>query len=372
MTTSKEGFPLKAEGGEDLLKGLKDLKLKLTENADIVQKYMEAVEKFLPGMTAMLGLTVSDFTLDKESLFDLRDNMLEGEYSPIVYRAEKDGGKRVVFLETEKYDGYEMRLLKPEEVQQIAGRAGRKGIYEEGRFTACGGRKFIRQSMKMSPEEIDFARIRFPGFLVAVEGKLSGVMKRWNELETESLFLKTDIDQQIDLCLWLEDHSDDKETIYRLINIPFNEKNEDILFLWKTLALRVATENSIDLTHEIETLAREKKRISGMTDTSQHIQQLEFLYQKYDLVHNFIRLFGKLDTRDANKELLRKKKKEVSDELTAILKKKKLKRRQCSSCGRFLPYNYPYGMCSDCYEEMQARRYNRYYGYYGYGDFEDY
>ena len=280
--------------------------------------------------------------------------------------------KRVVFLETEKYDGYEIRLLKPEEVQQIAGRAGRKGIYEEGRFTACGGRKFIRQSMKMSPEEIDFARIRFPGFLVAVEGKLSGVMKRWNELETESLFLKTDIDQQIDLCLWLENHSDDKETIYRLINIPFNEKNDDILFLWKTLALRVAAENNIDLTREIEALAREKKRISGMTDTSQHIQQLEFLYQKYDLVHNFIRLFGKLDTRDANKELLRKKKKEVSDELTAILKKKKLKRRQCSSCGRFLPYNYPYGMCSDCYEEMQARRYNRYYGYYGYGDFEDY
>lgn len=93
MTTSKEGFPLKAEGGEDLLKGLKDLKVKLTENADIVQKYMEAVEKFLPGMTAMLGLTVSDFTLDKKSLIDLRNNMLEGEYSPVVYRAEKDGGK---------------------------------------------------------------------------------------------------------------------------------------------------------------------------------------------------------------------------------------------------------------------------------------
>ena len=27
MTTSKDGFPLKAEGGEDLLKGLKDLKV---------------------------------------------------------------------------------------------------------------------------------------------------------------------------------------------------------------------------------------------------------------------------------------------------------------------------------------------------------
>lgn len=33
MTTSKDGFPLKAEDGEDLLKGLKDLKVKLTEKA---------------------------------------------------------------------------------------------------------------------------------------------------------------------------------------------------------------------------------------------------------------------------------------------------------------------------------------------------
>ena len=37
----------------------------------------------------------------------------------------------------------------------------------------------------------------------------------------------------------------------------------------------MAAENNIDLTREIEALAREKKRRSGMTDPSQHIQQLE-------------------------------------------------------------------------------------------------
>lgn len=31
MTTSKEGFPLKAEGGEDLLKGLKDVSFSAIE-----------------------------------------------------------------------------------------------------------------------------------------------------------------------------------------------------------------------------------------------------------------------------------------------------------------------------------------------------
>lgn len=93
METNRDVLHLKAESGEDLLKGLKDLKTNLTENAGIVQKYMEAVEKLLPEMTAMLGLTVSDFTPEKESLIALRDNMMEGEYSPVVYCAEKDGRK---------------------------------------------------------------------------------------------------------------------------------------------------------------------------------------------------------------------------------------------------------------------------------------
>ena len=144
--------------------------------------------------------------------------------------------KRVVFLETEKFDGYDVRLLKSEEVQQIAGRAGRKGIYDEGKFTAGKGRKFIRRSMSMKPEDINFARIRFPRFLTAVEGKLSDVMNKWDEVETESLFLKADIEQQLKLCEWIENYTDDKDLIYRLINIPFNEKNDDMVLLWQTLA----------------------------------------------------------------------------------------------------------------------------------------
>lgn len=40
--------------------------------------------------------------------------------------------KRVVFLEDKKYDGTSMRFLKSEEYKQIAGRAGRLGMYDEG------------------------------------------------------------------------------------------------------------------------------------------------------------------------------------------------------------------------------------------------
>ncbi len=33
------------------------------------------------------------------------------------------------------------------------------------------------------------------------------------------------------------------------------------------------------------------------------------MYQKYDLIHNFVRLFGMPDTREEQKELIRKKEK---------------------------------------------------------------
>lgn len=35
--------------------------------------------------------------------------------------------RRILFMDTEKFDGVERRALKPEEIQQIAGRAGRYG-----------------------------------------------------------------------------------------------------------------------------------------------------------------------------------------------------------------------------------------------------
>ena len=44
--------------------------------------------------------------------------------------------RRVVLLETEKFDGRERRDLKPGEIQQIVGRAGRRGMYEEGTWTS--------------------------------------------------------------------------------------------------------------------------------------------------------------------------------------------------------------------------------------------
>ncbi len=41
--------------------------------------------------------------------------------------------RRIVFLENDKFDGTRRRMLTSQEVKQIAGRAGRKGLYEIGK-----------------------------------------------------------------------------------------------------------------------------------------------------------------------------------------------------------------------------------------------
>lgn len=51
--------------------------------------------------------------------------------------------RRIVFLENEKFDGTRRRLLSSQEVKQIAGRAGRKGLYNTGHVS------FLRDTEKM-------------------------------------------------------------------------------------------------------------------------------------------------------------------------------------------------------------------------------
>ena len=81
-----------------------------------------------------------------------------------------------------------------------------------------------------------------------------------------------------------------------------------MVFLWQALAKRVAEERTVDLTGEIEILDIEKRRAISISDVNKRIQGLEGLYQKYDLIHNFIRFFGMPNTREEQKELTRKKK----------------------------------------------------------------
>lgn len=65
--------------------------------------------------------------------------------------------KRMVFTSTQKYDGVAMRTLTSSQAQQIAGRAGRFGLHEEGHVTAFGSDnlRLVRTLMGCTPGDIE-------------------------------------------------------------------------------------------------------------------------------------------------------------------------------------------------------------------------
>ena len=75
---------------------------------------------------------------------------------------------RVVFMESEKYDGDITRQLTDSEIRQIAGRAGRYGQYDIGYVNALGFRPFIAAALSRPALPLTTAVIRFPESLLGL------------------------------------------------------------------------------------------------------------------------------------------------------------------------------------------------------------
>ena len=143
--------------------------------------------------------------------------------------------ERIVFLETEKFDGKNKRPLTDSEIKQIAGRAGRYGLYEKGYVSSLSGQRLVERALHAETEPIREARISFPFSLLGIEGRVSELMRRWAEIPPKPGFEVADMSIQIALAEELEQRTDEKDLVYRFVMFPFEEKNPDIKALWLEL-----------------------------------------------------------------------------------------------------------------------------------------
>ncbi|KAB7790977.1 helicase-related protein [Bifidobacterium leontopitheci] len=71
--------------------------------------------------------------------------------------------RRVVFTATTKYDGKASRSLTTAEIKQIAGRAGRRGMYQQGFVTStCRANDWLRHRLEEQVRPLTAARLAFP------------------------------------------------------------------------------------------------------------------------------------------------------------------------------------------------------------------
>lgn len=244
--------------------------------------------------------------------------------------------ERIVFLKTEKFDGKISRKLKGSEIKQIAGRAGRKGLYEVGYFTTEYDNSFVSRCVQEPDSSIQRVYLDFPETLLSIDSRVSDILTQWSKMPARDIFWKQDINIMISLAQELENYSEDKNLIFKFVMIPFEERNHMLFLMWKKLFLMYMNNQKPCMIDFLDT---------ERTFSTEQLDDLELEYKKCDMLYSYLKKFN----YDEEKEYLLTYKKQIAKQISELLSEQKLPPKKCSICGSPLPWNYPYRECNKCH-----------------------
>lgn len=250
--------------------------------------------------------------------------------------------RRIVFLQTDKFDGVSRRPLKTSEIKQIAGRAGRFGIYDQGFVTAMGEREFafIRSQYKAEEEPLTEVNLGFPQILLDIDAPLDELMKIWYSVTPSKPFIKENIDEALYLYEQAKkyrnqiDGFENKHVLYRMVTCPIDIKDRRVVALW----LNYCRTYTADISLEKPVFFRDKK--GG-------ILQYETYYKQLDLYYQFSRRMQK----EIDEEWLAGQREWTELKIMNYLAKGKQNYiARCRYCGKLLPLGSPFQVCDRCFE----------------------
>jgi len=249
--------------------------------------------------------------------------------------------RRVIFMETRKFDGVETRDLKPEEVQQIAGRAGRFGMYDRGYVGAMDNLAAIRAGLDTVVPPLQYAVAGFSDLVLTVDFDLLEVLEVWNRMPTADPYIKLDISRYITIISRLREQGLhlSKEEELRAANIPFDETEEELLSLFHKYLRAYASGQT-----------PEQPQLPAKSG-SYTLPELELHCRKLDLWFSFSKAFG----YHVDMEELRAEREDTADRINQILLHNlKNNIRFCSRCGAALPLHSSGRLCNNCYRKLRA------------------
>ena len=256
--------------------------------------------------------------------------------------------QRVVFLESEKYDGDIVRPLTDAEVKQIAGRAGRYGQYDVGYVNACGFKGTISRSLSRPLLPLTEAVIGFPDSLLGIPLPLTRIIDQWLSMKDREYYSKASAVRMANLAAMMETTHTDKRLLYRFLCIPFDETETDLLERWRSMYHAECAGEHVDVISQIPPMLDPDECASEMLDG------LEADYRRCDLYYNYARLF--IEDSDRVLEEIQRRKYLISQGIIHILSTQRLRQRACPSCGKYLPWNWPYRLCENCHRDAGAFR----------------
>jgi ATP-dependent RNA helicase SUPV3L1/SUV3 len=180
--------------------------------------------------------------------------------------------KTVIFAKDNKFDGIRERLLTPSEVTQIAGRAGRYGLYEKGFVGALNKNslKTVTKTFDAPLQEIElplwvmanFEHVMLIGDILETKNIVKILDFFVRNMEFDAPFKMSKIDSMLEVAKMVNRYNFDLKTKFILTFAPLSassyyikpiferylyslEKNKEIHYSAPTTLPKIATDNSM-------------------------------------------------------------------------------------------------------------------------------
>lgn len=241
--------------------------------------------------------------------------------------------RRIVLMETEKFDGINYRTLEPAEVKQIAGRAGRRGMYDIGYVRSASQPELVHRMLVQDIPSIPIIQLGIPDDIIFLPQRLDHILNTWHALPVSDVYRRRDVTREVQLFRILYEKLPYLENFdyYDCITIPFPDSPE-ILREWLHLCITLFTKGEDALMFPV----RHPK----------NLDDYETYYRMLDLYYQFCRRFDLA----FEQELLWETKAEVADAICEILVDNLSRyRRRCRCCGNVLHWDDPFQVCDSCY-----------------------